>query len=46
MADGQQKPYKKPEIRELGSIEELTLANKKFGPTDGNTFNGAPISNT
>jgi hypothetical protein len=46
MTDGRNKPYEKPEVRELGSIEELTLANKKFGPTDGNFFNGSAIQNT
>ncbi len=46
MEEGQKKPYDKPEIRELGSIENLTLAAKKFGLSDGNTFNGNPITNT
>jgi hypothetical protein len=46
MEDSQKTPYEKPQIRELGSIQQLTLRNKKLGPSDGDFFQGAPIANT
>lgn len=40
------KAYEQPEVREIGSLHELTQQqNKVFGPTDGNLFNGVPIAN-
>lgn len=41
------KAYEAPEIKDLGTLEELTLLqNKIYGPTDGYTFNNVPITNT
>ena len=39
------KQYQRPEIRELGSLEELTLQDKDYGSSDGLTFQGVPIGN-
>jgi hypothetical protein len=36
--------YEAPLLVELGGLAELTLCNKDFGPTDGNMFQGSPIS--
>jgi hypothetical protein len=37
--------YEKPELTELGTLHELTLGcDKDFGPSDGYTFQGVPIS--
>jgi hypothetical protein len=40
-------PYEAPALRLLGSVPELTqqLQDKKFGPTDGFTFQGISITN-
>jgi len=38
-------PYESPEIKDLGSLEDLTLQDKTLGSSDGFTFNGAPIRN-
>jgi hypothetical protein len=47
MSEDKQKPYEKPQIRELGSIHELTLANKIIAaPSDGFSFNGQPLQTT
>ena len=41
------KPYEKPQVSRLGSIEELTLANKIIAaPSDGFSFNGQPLQTT
>jgi hypothetical protein len=37
--------YEPPTVRVIGSIRELTLTDKKFGPTDGYTLMGVAISN-
>jgi hypothetical protein len=37
--------YTPPALEVLGSVHELTLLQDKiFGPTDGFTFNGIPIT--
>jgi len=36
--------YEAPSLVDLGGLAELTLCNKDFGPTDGNTFQGVPIT--
>ena len=39
--------YESPALVELGTLQELTLADcvdKNFGPSDGHTLMGAPIS--
>ena len=47
MHENTQKPYEKPRILELGSIQELTLANKILSsPSDGFSFNGQPLQTT
>lgn len=47
MAETIAKPRERPQLRELGTIADLTLQqNKKLGPSDGNLFQGNPISNT
>lgn len=47
MDDDRKKPYEKPQISELGSIQELTLANKIYAsPSDGFSFNGQPLQTT
>lgn len=43
MAD--KKSYEAPALAEIGSLNELTLQDKTFGPSDGFTFQGIPISN-
>jgi hypothetical protein len=37
--------YEAPAIKVIGSIRELTLLDKKFGPTDGYTLMGVAITN-
>jgi hypothetical protein len=38
--------YEAPELVEIGSVTELTFStDKRFGQTDGFTFQGIPISN-
>lgn len=37
--------YESPEVKDLGSLEDMTLQDKTFGPADGLTFNGASIRN-
>jgi hypothetical protein len=37
--------YEPPTVRVMGSIRELTLMDKKYGPTDGYTLMGVAISN-
>jgi hypothetical protein len=37
--------YQRPEIKELGTVRELTLQDKAFGGSDGFTFMGIPIQN-
>ncbi len=40
----QKKTWYTPVLTAFGTVEKLTLKNKSFGPTDGNTFNGIAIS--
>jgi hypothetical protein len=42
---GIQHPYEAPALKVIGSIRELTLQDKKFGPTDGFTLMGVAITN-
>jgi hypothetical protein len=44
--DGGGKPYEAPALRIVGSVHELTLNDKKFGPTDGFTLMGVSITNS
>jgi hypothetical protein len=38
--------YEAPVMEVLGTVHELTLIqDKMFGPTDGYSFNGIPITN-
>jgi hypothetical protein len=37
--------YDPPRLTPLGSVHELTLVDKNYGPTDGFTFQGSPIAN-
>lgn len=38
------RPYEPPRLQVLGSVHVLTqTTNKTYGPTDGFTFQGAPI---
>jgi hypothetical protein len=47
MDDDRKTPYRKPRISELGSIQELTLANKVIAaPSDGFFFQGQPLQTT
>jgi hypothetical protein len=39
------KVYSEPQLVVHGTIEEITLGDKTYGPTDGFTFQGAPIMN-
>ena len=42
----QKRPYTTPVLTVHGTLEELTkTTDKKFGPTDGFTFEGNPITN-
>ena len=36
--------YTTPELQVHGSVEDLTLGDKDYGPTDGFTFQGNPIA--
>ena len=38
------KPYVKPALREHGSVESITLAEKVFGESDGFTFQGQGLA--
>lgn len=38
--------YEAPEVKDLGSLSDLTLQGKTFGPTDGYTFQGQGLQNT
>jgi hypothetical protein len=38
-------PYEPPNLRVVGSVHELTQTDKKYGPTDGYTFQGVSITN-
>lgn len=47
MDEDREKQYEKPQIRELGSIEELTLVNKLIAaPSDGAFLSGQPLRTT
>jgi hypothetical protein len=47
MNENKEKPYEKPQLRELGSIQELTLAGKiAASPSDGFSFHGQPLQTT
>jgi hypothetical protein len=35
--------YEAPTLTTLGSLHDLTLCDKVFGSSDGNTFMGTPI---
>lgn len=37
--------YEAPVLRALGTLHELTQMDKKYGPTDGYTFQGVAITN-
>jgi hypothetical protein len=44
MQSSVEQSYQKPEIRDLGTLRDLTLLqNKNYGPSDGYLFNGDPI---
>ncbi|HEV3477913.1 MAG TPA: lasso RiPP family leader peptide-containing protein [Gaiellaceae bacterium] len=38
--------YEAPTVRVVGSVHELTQVDKKYGPTDGYTFQGVSITNS
>lgn len=40
-----QDSYEAPALKVLGSLRELTLQDKKVGPTDGFTLMGVSITN-
>jgi hypothetical protein len=42
----QQAAYEAPKLIVLGALGDLTLGDKKYGPTDGFTFQGNPITNS
>ena len=42
---GVKRTYKSPELRVLGTVQELTHQDKRLGPTDSFTFMGIPITN-
>jgi hypothetical protein len=42
---GPERIYERPELRVLGTVQELTHVDKMFGLTDGNTLLGIPITN-
>lgn len=44
-ASGLPHSYEAPALKVIGSIRELTLQDKKFGPTDGFTLMGVAITN-
>jgi hypothetical protein len=37
--------YEPPALEVLGTVADLTLVDKKYGATDGFTFQGVPIAN-
>jgi hypothetical protein len=37
--------YEPPALEVLGTVADLTLVDKKYGDTDGFTFQGVPIAN-
>jgi hypothetical protein len=37
--------YESPSLLELGTVHDLTLIDKDYGPTDGMTFQGIAITN-
>jgi hypothetical protein len=37
--------YEQPELRALGTVQGLTQQDKRFGPTDGMTWQGVDITN-
>lgn len=37
--------YDAPALKVVGKVSELTLTDKKFGPTDGYTLMGVAITN-
>jgi len=39
------RPYERPELKDLGSLQALTQQDKQFGQSDGFTLNGIPITN-
>jgi hypothetical protein len=43
--DGAKRTYEAPALKVVGSVYELTLHDKKLGPTDGFTLMGTPIAN-
>jgi hypothetical protein len=38
-------PYEQPQVKDLGSLTDLTLQNKDYGLSDGFLFQGDPIMN-
>jgi hypothetical protein len=38
--------YQAPTLTVVGSVHQLTQVDKKYGPTDGNTFMGVAITNS
>ena len=36
--------YEAPALVELGAFAEVTLCDKAYGPSDGHTFQGSPIT--
>jgi len=38
-------PYEQPEVKDLGSLTDLTLQNKDYGFSDGFLFQGDSITN-
>jgi hypothetical protein len=45
MPKNTKKRYTKPRVTAQGSVDKITLQNKKYGATDGFLFEGNPISN-
>jgi hypothetical protein len=43
-SDGRES-YEAPALKVVGKVSELTLVDKKFGPTDGYTLMGVSITN-
>lgn len=39
------RPYTTPQLTVHGTLEDVTKGDKTYGPTDGMTFQGAPIMN-
>jgi hypothetical protein len=38
--------YEEPELIVLGTVQDLTRADKTYGYSDGNTLLGVPITNS